>query len=158
MRNHRIRQRSLPAWLQRGIDRSERERKAAVIARPMRNLFDGLARGEAYESDGRVIMVMSEIDKRFACRMTFAFLAAGPPGQKDSARLASTCVICSSRTLIKAFSMTTVCTSSPVEMCCEMGIGGSDGHSRVGCPGLRVHRCSGVRAGCCRREQADRAG
>lgn len=66
MRNHRIRQRSLPAWLQRGIDRSERERKAAVIARPMRNLFDGLARGEAYESDGRVIMVMSEIDKRFA--------------------------------------------------------------------------------------------
>ena len=30
---------ALPRWLQHGIARAERERKANVIARPMRNLI-----------------------------------------------------------------------------------------------------------------------
>lgn len=75
-----MRNRTLPAWLQRGIARAEKERKAAIIARPMRNLFDGLARGEAYEADGRVIMRMPEIDEKFAERAEWAEVAPAIEG------------------------------------------------------------------------------
>lgn len=36
----------LPAFIQRGIDRAERERLARIIATPMRLVFDALALGE----------------------------------------------------------------------------------------------------------------
>jgi len=75
-----MRNRALPAWLQRGIARAEKERRAAIIARPMRNLFDGLARGEAYEADGRVIMKMPEIDEKFADRAEWAEVAPAIEG------------------------------------------------------------------------------
>ncbi len=75
-----MRNRALPAWLQRGIARAEKERKAAIIARPMRNLFDGLARGEAYEADGRVIMAMPEIDEKFAERAEWVEVAPAVEG------------------------------------------------------------------------------
>lgn len=54
---------ALPRWLQHGIARAERERKANVIARPMRNLMDMLKQGEVYEIDGRAVMRMPEIDE-----------------------------------------------------------------------------------------------
>ena len=60
------RQTALPAWLQRGIDRTERERRANVIARPMRNLMDLLRQGEVHEIEGRAVMRMPEIDEEFA--------------------------------------------------------------------------------------------
>ena len=47
---------ALPRWLQHGLDRAERERKANVIARPMRNLMDMLKQGEVYEIEGRAVM------------------------------------------------------------------------------------------------------
>ena len=59
---------ALPRWLQHGIARAERERKANVIARPMRNLMDMLKQGEVYEIDGRAVMRMPEIDEQFATR------------------------------------------------------------------------------------------
>ena len=59
---------ALPRWLQHGIARAERERKANVIARPMRNLMDMLKQGEVYEIDGRAVMRMPEIDEQTATR------------------------------------------------------------------------------------------
>jgi len=53
---------ALPRWLQAGIARAERERRANVIARPMRNMFAMLALGEVYEIDGKAHMHMPEID------------------------------------------------------------------------------------------------
>ena len=57
---------ALPRWLQHGLARAERERKANVIARPMRNLMDMLKQGEVHEIDGRAVMRMPEIDEQFA--------------------------------------------------------------------------------------------
>lgn len=74
---------SLPHWLQRGIARAERERKANVIARPMRNLMDMLAQGEVYEIDGRAVMRMPEIDEQFAARAEWCEVAPAIEGWRD---------------------------------------------------------------------------
>lgn len=57
---------TIPAIIAAGIRRSEQERRAAIIARPMRNVMDMLATGEVFEVDGRAMMKMPEIDERFA--------------------------------------------------------------------------------------------
>lgn len=74
---------ALPAWLQRGIDRAERERRANVIARPMRNLMDMLKQGEVYEIDGRAVMRMPEIDEQFATRAEWCEIAPAIRGWID---------------------------------------------------------------------------
>ena len=48
------------------IDRIERERRAAEMARPMRNVFDLLDKGECYEVNGKAVMLLTEIDHRYA--------------------------------------------------------------------------------------------
>ena len=63
----------LPRWLQAGLAGAERERKANVIARPMRNLMDMLKQGEVYEIDGRAVMRMPETGDEHA-----AWCAVGP--------------------------------------------------------------------------------
>jgi hypothetical protein len=74
---------ALPKWLQRGIDRTEKERKANMIARPMRNLMDMLAQGEVYEIDGRAVMKMPEIDEQFAERAEWCAVAPALDGWRD---------------------------------------------------------------------------
>ena len=74
---------TLPAWLQRGIDRTERERRANVITRPMRNLMDMLRQGEVYEIDGRAVMRMPEIDEQFATRAEWCEIAPAIRGWID---------------------------------------------------------------------------
>ena len=78
-----MRKRTLPAWLQRGIARAERERRANVIARPMRNLMDMLARGEVYEIDGRPVMSMPEIDQTYATQADWCEIAPAIEGWRD---------------------------------------------------------------------------
>lgn len=78
-----MRQRAIPAWLARSIDRHEKARRAAVIARPMRNLFDLLASGEVYEIDGKAVMRMPEIDKAFAERAEWVEVAPAIEGWRD---------------------------------------------------------------------------
>lgn len=51
----------VPAWLAAGLHRAEKERKAAVIARPMREMFALLATGEVLEINGRPVMRMPEV-------------------------------------------------------------------------------------------------
>ncbi len=46
-----------------GIRRADKEMRAAEIARPMRELFRQLRTGEVCEVDGRVVMLMPEIDE-----------------------------------------------------------------------------------------------
>jgi len=75
--------RSLPKWLERGIDRAEKERKASVIARPMRNLMDLLAQGEVHVIDGRPVMRMPEIDEQFATRAEWCEIAPAIEGWRD---------------------------------------------------------------------------
>ena len=48
---------ALPRWLQHGIARAERERKANIIARPMRNLMDMLRHGEAARASSVFFLV-----------------------------------------------------------------------------------------------------
>ena len=74
---------ALPRWLQHGIARAERERKANVIARPMRNLMDMLKQGEVYEIDGRAVMRMPEIDEQFATRAEWCEIAPAIEGWRD---------------------------------------------------------------------------
>ena len=74
---------ALPRWLQHGIARAERERKANVIARPMRNLMDMLRQGEVYEIDGRAVMRMPEIDEQFATRAEWCEVAPAIRGWID---------------------------------------------------------------------------
>jgi hypothetical protein len=73
----------LPKWLQQRLARIERERKAALIARPMRNLFDGLARGEAFEANGKIIMRMPEMDSDFAKEADWVEVAPAIEGWID---------------------------------------------------------------------------
>ncbi len=49
-----------------GIARAERERRANVIARPMREVMDMLAQGEVFEIDGQAFMRMPEVDPEFS--------------------------------------------------------------------------------------------
>ena len=80
---------ALPRWLQAGLDRAERERKANIIARPMRNLMDMLRQGEVYEIDGRAVMRMPEIDEQFAERAEWVEVPPAIEGWRDCwARLA----------------------------------------------------------------------
>ena len=74
---------ALPRWLQHGIARAERERKANIIARPMRNLMDMLKQGEVYEIDGRAVMRMPEIDEQFATRAEWCEIAPAIEGWRD---------------------------------------------------------------------------
>lgn len=74
---------TLPRWLQAGIARAERERRANVIARPMRNLMDMLAQGEVYEIDGRAVMRMPEVDEQFARRAEWCEIAPAIEGWRD---------------------------------------------------------------------------
>lgn len=74
---------TLPRWLQNGIQRSERERRANVIARPMRNLMDLLARGEVDVIDGRPVMRMPEVDEQFATRAEWCEIAPAIDGWRD---------------------------------------------------------------------------
>ena len=74
---------ALPRWLQSGLARAERERKANIIARPMRNLMDMLKQGEVYEIDGRAVMRMPEIDEQFATRAEWCEVAPAIRGWID---------------------------------------------------------------------------
>lgn len=74
---------ALPAWLQRGIARSDRERKANEIARPMRNLMSMLRQGEVHEIEGRPVMRMPEVDQRFASRAEWVEIAPAIRGWID---------------------------------------------------------------------------
>lgn len=73
----------IPAIIAAGIARAERERRANVIARPMRNLMDMLAQGEVYEIDGRAVMRMPEIDEQFATRAEWCEIAPAIEGWRD---------------------------------------------------------------------------
>lgn len=74
---------ALPRWLQAGLDRAERERKANIIARPMRNLMDMLRQGEVCEIDGRAVMRMPEVDEQFATRAEWCEIAPAIRGWID---------------------------------------------------------------------------
>ncbi len=73
----------IPAIIAAGIRRAEKERRAAVIARPMRNLMDMLKQGEVYEIDGRAVMRMPEIDEQFATRAEWCEIAPAIRGWID---------------------------------------------------------------------------
>ena len=73
----------IPAIIAAGIRRAEKERRAAVIARPMRNLMDMLKQGEVYEIDGRAVMRMPEIDEQFATRAEWCEIAPAIEGWRD---------------------------------------------------------------------------
>lgn len=45
-----------------GIRRAEKQRKADMIARPMRDLFALLSTGEVFEVEGKAVMRMPEVD------------------------------------------------------------------------------------------------
>ena len=47
------------------IDRLKRERQAAEMSRPMKNMLDLLAQGECYEIEGKTVLPLFEIDKKF---------------------------------------------------------------------------------------------
>ena len=72
-----------PAIIAAGIRRAEKERRAAVIARPMRNLMDMLKQGEVYEIDGRAVMRMPEIDEQLAARAEWVEIAPALEGWRD---------------------------------------------------------------------------
>ena len=74
---------ALPAIIAAGIARAERERKANVIARPMRNLMDMLRQGEVFELDGRAVMRMPEIDEQFATRAEWVEVPPAIEGWRD---------------------------------------------------------------------------
>ena len=79
----RRRQLGIPAIIAAGIRRAEKERRAAVIARPMRNLMDMLKQGDVYEIDGRAVMRMPEIDEQFATRAEWCEIAPAIEGWRD---------------------------------------------------------------------------
>lgn len=74
---------AIPAIIAAGIRRAEKERRAAVIARPMRNLMDMLKQGEVYEIDGHAVMRMPEIDEQFATRAEWCEIAPAIEGWRD---------------------------------------------------------------------------
>lgn len=74
---------AIPAIIAAGIRRAEKERRANVIARPMRNLMDMLKQGEVYEIDGRAVMRMPEIDEQLATRAEWVEIAPAIDGWRD---------------------------------------------------------------------------
>lgn len=73
----------VPAWLAAGLHRAEKERKAAVIARPMRELFRMLASGEVLEIDGSPVMRMPELDDGVTERAQWCAIAPAIEGWID---------------------------------------------------------------------------
>lgn len=73
----------VPAWLAAGLHRAEKERKAAVIARPMRELFRMLASGEVLEIDGSPVMKMPELDDGVTERAQYCAIAPAIEGWID---------------------------------------------------------------------------
>ena len=73
----------IPAIIAAGIRRAEKERRANIIARPMRNLMDMLKQGEVYEIDGRAVMRMPEIDEQLAARAEWVEIAPAIEGWRD---------------------------------------------------------------------------
>lgn len=57
---------AIPAFIQRGIMRTERERRASIIARPMRAMFDMLESGEVHDIDGHAVMRLPEFGEKDA--------------------------------------------------------------------------------------------
>ena len=74
---------AIPAIIAAGIRRAEKERRANIIARPMRNLMDMLKQGEVYEIDGRAVMRMPEIDEQLAARAEWVEIAPAIEGWRD---------------------------------------------------------------------------
>lgn len=74
---------ALPRWMQAGIDRAERERKVAMLTRPMRHCFEQLASGEAYELDGHIVMRMPEINEEYATQADWVRIAPAIAGWVD---------------------------------------------------------------------------
>ncbi len=73
----------IPAIIAAGIRHAEKERRANVIARPMRNLMDMLRQGEVFELDGRAVMRMPKIDGQFATRAEWVEIAPAIRGWID---------------------------------------------------------------------------
>ena len=57
---------AIPAFVQKAIYRTERARRASILARPMRAMFDLLESGEVLEIDGHAVMRMPEYDEKQA--------------------------------------------------------------------------------------------
>jgi hypothetical protein len=74
---------AIPAIIAAGIRRAEKERRAAIIARPMRDLMDMLKQGEVYEIDGRAVMRMPEIDAQFSERTDWCEIAPAIEAWRD---------------------------------------------------------------------------
>lgn len=73
----------VPAWLAAGMARAEKERKANVIARPMRQMFALLATGEVLDIDGCAVMRMPEIDDGITERAQWCAIAPAFEGWID---------------------------------------------------------------------------
>lgn len=56
----------------RGMQRIEQQRKAEIITKPMRALFDLLLSGEVDEIDGKVVMDMPDYDYRSDFRISMS--------------------------------------------------------------------------------------
>lgn len=65
-RRHAARNTGLHPLIARGIRRAEKQRKADVIAKPMREMFALLQTGEVFEIEGRIVMKMPEVDPTIA--------------------------------------------------------------------------------------------
>lgn len=66
-----------------GMRRAEKQRKADVIARPMRDLFCLLASGEVLEIEGRAVMRMPEIDLAISERAEYCEITPAIRGWID---------------------------------------------------------------------------
>lgn len=67
----------------RGMQRIEQQRKAEIITKPMRALFDLLLSGEVDEIDGKVVMDMPDYDYRFAEKAEWVEVAPALNGWVD---------------------------------------------------------------------------
>lgn len=75
---------TVPAFIQRAIIRTERERRASIIARPMRAMFDGLSRGEALEVDGQLAMLIPQDDLGSSGRTEYCAIVPAIDGWCDA--------------------------------------------------------------------------
>lgn len=74
---------AVPAFIQRGIFRIERERRANGIAQPMRELFATLAQGEVLEVNGQPAMHWPECDASVPKQAEFCAIAPAILGWID---------------------------------------------------------------------------
>lgn len=82
-RGARIRPIGLHRAIAAGIHRAARQRKADVIARPMRELFSLLMSGEVCEIDGEPVMRMPEVDDAVSERAQWCAIAPAILGWID---------------------------------------------------------------------------